>query len=64
MVFLAFLAGHQDHFSMVGGAHGQRSALHLVELFRLADGAGLFADPESAFHRMKGWLAVAAGWRA
>ncbi len=52
VVFLAWLNGHQSHFTMVGGQESARSTLHLAELFRLADGAGLLRDPELATHRM------------
>src|SRR5262249_46655434 len=45
VVFMAWLNGHQDHFVMVGGQQSARSILHLAELFRLADAAGLLADP-------------------
>jgi len=41
---------------MVGGQESARSTLHLVELFRLADQAGLLIDPEMACSRMKTWL--------
>jgi hypothetical protein len=58
VVFMAYLNGHQDHFTMVGGQEGTRSTLHLAELFRLADKAGLFADPELATRRMKAVLAT------
>jgi Protein of unknown function (DUF993) len=58
VVFMAYLNGHQDHFTMVGGQESARSTLHLAELFRLADRAGLFADPELATRRMKAVLAV------
>ncbi len=37
VVFMAYLNGHQDHFTMVGGQESARSVLHLAELFRLAD---------------------------
>ena len=37
VVFLAWLNGHQDHFTMVGGQESARSILHLAEVFRLAD---------------------------
>ena len=37
---------------------GGRSTAHLVELFRLADAAGLLADPELAAGRMRSFLAV------
>ena len=39
VVFLAWLNGHQDHFTMVGGQESARSILHLAEVFRLADQA-------------------------
>ncbi|GGF11384.1 hypothetical protein GCM10011611_16280 [Aliidongia dinghuensis] len=52
VVFMAYLNGHQDHFAMVGGQQSARSALHLAELFRLADQAGLLADPDEACRRM------------
>ncbi|MEV1287157.1 dihydrodipicolinate synthase family protein [Micromonospora sp. NPDC049679] len=56
IVFLAWLAGHQDHFTMVGGLHSGRSPWHLIELFRLADAAGLLPDAELAAHRARAWL--------
>jgi len=58
VVFLAWLNGHQDHFVMVGGQESARSLLHLAELFRLADAAGLLADPALACARMKQLLAT------
>ena len=58
IVFMAYLNGHQDHFMMVGGQESTRSTLHLAELFRLADKAGLLADPELATKRMKTVLAT------
>ena len=57
VVFMAYLNGHQDHFTMVGGQESTRSTLHLAELFRLADQAGLLANPELATRRMKTVLA-------
>jgi hypothetical protein len=59
VVFLAWLNGHQSHFRMIGGAESWRSVGHLAELFRLADAAGLLADPERAVARMRQVLAVA-----
>ena len=59
IVFLAWLNGHQTHFRMIGGAESWRSVQHLAELFRLADAAGLLADPELAVARTKQMLAVA-----
>ncbi|MFF0308301.1 dihydrodipicolinate synthase family protein [Streptosporangium sp. NPDC004379] len=58
IVFLAWLNGHQDAFTMVNGAQAARSLPHLAEVFRLADRAGLLADPELAVHRMRSLLAV------
>jgi hypothetical protein len=59
VVFLAWLAGHQAHFAMVGGVQSARSLPHLARLLMLADGAGLLPDPELAAHRMRTLLAVA-----
>ena len=58
VVFMAWLNGHQDHFVMVGGQQSARNIEHFAELFRLADAAGLLADPELACRRMKHLLAV------
>ena len=58
VVFLAWLNGHQDHFTMVGGQESARSTLHLAELFKLADAAGLLSDPPAACRRMRRFLAV------
>ncbi|MBO4221139.1 dihydrodipicolinate synthase family protein [Bradyrhizobium neotropicale] len=58
IVFMAYLNGHQDHFTMIGGQESTRSTLHLAELFRLADAAGLLANPELATRRMKTVLAT------
>src|SRR3569832_208031 len=58
IVFMAYLNGHQDHFTMVGGQESARSTLHLADLFRLADQAGLLADPELATRRMTAVLAT------
>jgi len=58
VVFLAWLNGHQEHFVMVGGQQSARSIVHLAELFRLADRAGLLRDPEIARRRMRAVLAV------
>ena len=58
VVFMAWLNGHQSHFVMVGGQQSARHALHFAELFRLADAAGLLADPPLACARMQQLLAV------
>lgn len=59
VVFLAYLAGHQEHFRMVGGLESARSVLHLAHLLRLADAAGLIPDPDLAAARMRSVLRVA-----
>jgi hypothetical protein len=58
VVFMAYLNGHQKHFTMVGGQESGRSLLHLAELFRLADAAGLLADPDLAVRRMAAVLST------
>ncbi|MDR6664940.1 dihydrodipicolinate synthase family protein [Rhizobium sp. 1399] len=58
VVFLAYLNGLQDHFTMIGGQQSTRSLTHLAELFRLADKARVLADPDLATDRMKQVLAV------
>jgi len=58
VVFMAWLNGHQSHFSMVGGQQSTRSLVHLSELFRLADAAHLLEQPELALGRMKTLLAL------
>ena len=58
VVFMAWLNGHQDHFVMVGGQQSTRSIVHLAELFRLADEAGLIEQPELASTRMRTLLAL------
>jgi hypothetical protein len=56
VVFLAWLNGLQEHFTMVGGQQSARSLRHLVDLFRLADAAGLLRDPDLACARMRALL--------
>ncbi|GAA2228497.1 dihydrodipicolinate synthase family protein [Streptomyces amakusaensis] len=58
VVLLAWLAGHQPHFTMVGGLQSARSLPHLARAYELADGLGLFPDPEAAESRMRALLAV------
>ena len=59
--FLAWLAGHQDAFVMVGGLQSARSVPHLVQAYELARHADLFEDPELAAHRLAAFLAVHGG---
>ncbi|MDQ0040893.1 dihydrodipicolinate synthase family protein [Variovorax boronicumulans] len=58
VVFMAWLNGHQKHFTMVGGQQSTRSLPHFAELFRLADAANLLEQPELAVRRMKTLLAL------
>jgi hypothetical protein len=59
IVFLAYLNGHQRHFRMLAGAESARSIVHLAEIIRLADAAGLLGDPERAAVRARAVFAVA-----
>ncbi|MFJ2701945.1 dihydrodipicolinate synthase family protein [Streptomyces sp. NPDC087428] len=63
VVFLAWLSGHQDHFTMVGGLQSARSLPHLAKAYELADRLGLFPDPELAESRMRALLTVHGGSR-
>ncbi len=53
VVFLAWLNGHQDHFTMLAGAQALRSLPHFVECFKLADACGALSRPELAVERME-----------
>jgi hypothetical protein len=53
VVFMAWLNGHQSHFSMVGGQQSARSVIHLCELFQLADQAKLLRNPDASAQRMR-----------
>ncbi|MFE8986462.1 dihydrodipicolinate synthase family protein [Streptomyces collinus] len=58
VVFLAWLAGHQSHFTMVGGLQSARSLPHFATAYELADELGLFPDPKLAEERMKTLLSM------
>lgn len=58
VVFLAYLNGHQDHFTMIGGQESARSTLHLAQALRLANDAGLFIDPEGVATRARAVFAA------
>jgi len=58
VVFMAWLNGHQAHFTMVNGQQSARSIVHLAQLFRLADAAALLRDPDVAAARMRTLLAL------
>ncbi|MBW6438274.1 dihydrodipicolinate synthase family protein [Actinoplanes hulinensis] len=61
IVFLAWLAGHQDHFTMVGGLQSGRSVPHFAKLIELADAAGLLPDPDLAARRANRFFEVTVG---
>ena len=52
IVFLAWLAGYQDQFVMLGGQQTARSLPYLRRLVRLAGPAGVLPDPELAARRL------------
>ncbi len=58
VVFMAYLTGHQDHFTMVGGQESTRSTVHLADIVRLANDAGLFTDPDLTAKRVAAVMAV------
>lgn len=58
VVFLAWLNGHQSHFTMAAGMQSARSILHYAEVFRLADKAGVLTQPELALQRMTNLLTL------
>ena len=53
LVFLAYLNGHQEHFRLIGGIERRRSLRHLIQVFQLADKAGLLSNPDLAANRMQ-----------
>ncbi|MGW8783962.1 dihydrodipicolinate synthase family protein [Streptomyces sp. NPDC055796] len=58
VVLLAWLAGYQDHFTMLGGLQSARPLPHLATAYEQADLLGLFPDPGLAEARMRRLLAV------
>jgi len=59
IVFLSWLSGHQQHFTMVGGLQSGRSVTHLARLLVLADEAGLLPHADLAAARARSFFAVA-----
>jgi hypothetical protein len=60
IAFLAWLSGHQNGFTMVGGLQSARSPVHLARVFELANAARLLPDPDLAARRL-GLVLDAAG---
>ena len=58
IAFLAWLNGHQLHFVMPTGFQSSRDITHYADVFRLADLAGLLAQPDLAESRMKTLLTL------
>ncbi|WLR97549.1 dihydrodipicolinate synthase family protein [Shinella sumterensis] len=58
VVFLAWLNGHQDHFTMPAGMQSARGVVHYADVFRLADKANVLDKPELAAARMKSLMTV------
>ena len=63
VVWLAYLSGMQDHFTMVAGLQSGRSIKDLCELYIQANEIGLFTNPDLALSRMKKTLEF-AGFKA
>lgn len=58
VVFLAWLNGHQSHFTMPAGMQSARGIVHYADIFRLADQANVLDKPELAVGRLKSLLQV------
>ncbi len=58
VVFLAWLNGHQNHFTMPAGMQSARGILHYADIFRLADRANVLDRPDVAISRMRKLLAI------
>ncbi len=58
VVFLAWLNGHQAHFTMPGGLQSARGLNHYADVFRLADKANVLDNPDLAAARMSHFMAV------
>lgn len=58
VVFLAWLNGHQSHFSLPAGMQSARGINHYADIFRLADKANVLDKPELATERMKNFVGV------
>jgi uncharacterized membrane protein len=56
VVFLAWLNGHQTHFTMPAGMQSARGIVHYADIFQLADKANVLDRPELAMQRMKALL--------
>lgn len=58
VVFLAWLNGFQNHFTLLNGAQSARSLPDLIKTFELADQAGILRNPDLAIARMGNLLKI------
>jgi len=58
VVFIAWLNGHQRHFSLPAGMQSARGLMHYCDIFRLADQANVLDRPDLAARRMAALLAT------
>ncbi|WP_208250213.1 dihydrodipicolinate synthase family protein [Rhizobium sp. T1470] len=58
VVFLAWLNGHQSHFSLPAGLQSARGVNHYADIFRLADKANVLDKPDLAVARMRHFVGV------
>src|SRR5262249_14808175 len=61
VVFLAWLNGHQEHFTLIGGLQSARSVLHYARVFELAEACGALTDPPLAVARAREFFSISAG---
>ncbi len=58
VVFMAYLNGHQNHMTMLAGHQSMRPLSYFIDIFKLADQAGLLNDPDMAISRMKDLMKI------
>ena len=58
VVFLAWLNGHQAHFTMPAGLQSARGLNHYADIFRLADKADVLDKPDLATARMTHFMVI------
>ncbi len=55
---MACLNGHQNHMTMLAGHQSMRPLSYFIDIFKLADQAGLLNDPDMAITRMKDLMKI------
>ena len=58
VVFIAWLNGHQGHFTLPAGMQSARGVMHYADIFRLADQANVLDEPDLAAKRMSALMTV------